>query len=151
MFSQFFSLAHLPWTLATLAMYAVAMWRGGADERLAAHTVLIGWLLSKIMFRYQGLQTEWGVLAVDLGALAVFVWVALRSARYWPLFAAGFHLLTLITHLARMADPSVGGWAYLTAGIIWGYLLLASVAYGAWTAPRRSQANAPADAGATRR
>ncbi|MGA0606036.1 hypothetical protein ACO2Q0_08545 [Phenylobacterium sp. VNQ135] len=151
MFSQFFSLAHLPWTLATLAMFAVAMCRGGPDERLAANTVLIGWLLSKIMFRYQGLETEWGVLVVDIGALAVFVWIALRSARYWPLFAAGFHLLSVVTHIARMVDPTVGGWAYLTAGIIWGYLLLATIAYGAWTSPRYAQAGAGAPATATRR
>ena len=134
-----------------LAMFAIAMRRGGADERLAANTVLIGWLLTKLVSRYQGQQTEWGVLVVDLGALAVFVWVALRSPRYWPLFAAGFHLLALVTHLARMVDPTVGGWAYLTAGIIWGYLLLASVGYGAWTAPRYAPASTPAPAGATRR
>jgi len=152
LFSQFFSPAHLPWTLATLGVYALAMRRGGPDERICAHAVLIGWLLTKLAARYQGLEPELGVLVVDLGALAVFIWVGLRSARYWPLFAAGFHLLAVVTHLARLVDPTVGGWAYLTAGIIWGYLLLFSIAYGAWTAPRfADQASAPTPAGATRR
>ena len=147
MFSQFFAPAHLPWTLATVAMFALAMRRGGPDERLAANAVLIGWLLTKLVSRYQGHQPEWGVLLVDAGALAVFIWVALRSPRYWPLFAAGFHLLSVVTHLARVVDPTVGGWAYLTAGLIWGYLLLATIAYGAWTAPQKARTD-PADEGA---
>lgn len=127
------------------------MWRGGRDERLAGNSVLIAWLLTKLVSRYQGLETEWGVLVVDLGLLAVLLWLALRSRRHWPLFAAGFHLLAVITHIARMVDPTVGGWAYLTANIMWANLVLVAIAYGAWTAPRRGQANAPTPAGATRR
>ncbi|WP_309088240.1 hypothetical protein [Phenylobacterium sp.] len=143
MLSQFFSPAHLPWTLAVLAMFGLTARRGGADERLAAYTVVIAWLLTKLLYRYQGGQTEWGILAVDLGAMAVFVQIALRSQRHWPMFAAGFHLLSLVTHLARTVDPTVGGWAYITAQIIWGYLLVFSIGYGAWTAPKRSAVTGP--------
>lgn len=121
---------------------AITVWRGGREERVATNTVVICWLLTKLVGRYQGAQTEWGVLAVDAGALAVLGWLALRSRRYWPMFAAGFHLLAVVTHFARTVDPKVGGWAYLTAGIIWGYLLLIAIGYGAWTAPRYRQADA---------
>jgi hypothetical protein len=65
------------------------------------------------------------------------LWIALRSDRHWPMFAAGFALLLLLTHLASAADPTIGGWAYLTAGLIFSYLILAAIAYGAITAPRR--------------
>jgi len=134
-----------------LALVALVAWRGGREEKFACNALVVAWLLSKLLHKYKGLQPEWGILVVDIGLMGVLLWLALRSRRHWPLFAAGFHLLAVVTHVARMADPTVGGWAYLTAAIIWGYLVVFSVAYGAWTAPRRGQANAPADAGATRR
>jgi hypothetical protein len=151
LFSQFFSPAHLPWTLIVVGTFAIAMWRGGREERFAGNAVLIAWLLTKLVSRYQGHQTEWGVLLVDAGLMALFVWLALTSRRHWPIFAAGFHLLAVVTHVARMVDPTVGGWAYLTANIMWANLVLLSIVYASWTAPGRSQASTPAPAGATRR
>ena len=44
-------------------------------------------------------------------------------------------MLVVVTHLGRAVDPTVSGWAYLTAGLIWAYLVLFSIAFGAWTAP----------------
>lgn len=149
MLSQFISPAHLPWTLTVLALIAVALWRGGRQERLAANGLVVGWLLSKLLYRYQGGQTEWGILAVDVGLFALLVWIALRSARHWPLFAAGFQLLGVITHLAISVDTRVHGWAYITASIIWSYLLAFAIGYGAWTAPAR--AGEPDQAGGLRR
>ena len=77
---------------------------------------------------------------MDLAFLGLISWTALKSSRYWPLFAAGIHLLAVITHVARALDPTLGGWAYITAGIIWGYLLAFIIGYGAWTAPNRQEA-----------
>jgi hypothetical protein len=95
-------------------------------------------------------ETEWGIFAVDAALLALLCWIALRSPRYWPLLAAGFHLLAVVTHLAKSVDRQVGAWAYITAEIIWGYLLALTIGYAAWTAPRQL-ALANADAAATRR
>lgn len=117
-------------------LMALTIWRGGPEERGAANALLIAWLFSKILYRYQGLQTEWGILVVDTALLAFLMWIALRSRRYWPLFAAGFYLLAVVTHLAEIVNPAVGGWAYITAGIMWSYLLAFAIAYGALTRPR---------------
>jgi hypothetical protein len=35
--------------------------------------------------------------------------------------------------MARLSDNSVSGWAYITAEIIWGYLLAFSIGAGAWS------------------
>ena len=43
------------------------------------------------------------------------------------------HLLAVVTHLATTSDTTLGAWVYLTAGIIWAYLVAMAVAYGAWT------------------
>lgn len=134
-----------------MAVCTIAAVRGRNEERLAAGGMLAAWALTMVVYRTQGQQTEWGILIIDLALLGLLVGIALRSSRYWPLFAAGFHLLAVVTHVARSVDSSVTGWAYITAGIIWGYLVVFAVGYGAWTAPRRGQANAPTPAGATRR
>ena len=144
----------LVWALTVMAVCGVAMLRGGRYERLAAGVMLAGWALTMVVYRAGFRQTEWGILLVDLAALGVFVWIALNSPRYWPIFAAGFHLLAIVTHLARTIDQQVGAWAYLTAEILWGYFLAFAIGYGAWTA-QGLQADSMADpndpAGATRR
>lgn len=115
-----------------------------------------GWLATLVMARLGPSGYGVGVAVVDIVALVVLVGLALTSTRYWPLWAAGFHLLAVITHWLHRLDPTVGSWAYVTAGIIWGYLLLWSLAFGTWGAwrDRRQLASAAApvtDPGATLR
>jgi hypothetical protein len=143
------------WAATLVVVVALAFIRGGRSERWAASALAAGWLTTLVVYRYRIGGTEWGVLAVDIALLAALLWIALRSPRYWPLFAAGFHLLAVVTHLARTVDIHVNHWAYITAEIIWGYLLAFAIGYGAWTYPRAQPAAnaAPAitDPGATRR
>ena len=124
-----------------MGVCAVAIWRGGGHERLAAGGLLAGWALTMVAYR-KDVSLEWGILIIDLALLALLVWLALRSRRYWPMFAAAFQLLAVLTHAASSADSSVSSWAYITAEIIWGYLLAGAVAYGALTVPRRGESSA---------
>lgn len=124
-----------------MAVCGIAAWRGGNEERLAAGGLLAGWALSMVAYRSHGLETEWGIMLIDLALLGLLVWIALRSPRHWPMVAAGFHLLAVVTHVARSVDPRVGGWAYVTAQVIFGYLLAFAIGYGAWTAPAHRAAS----------
>jgi hypothetical protein len=117
-----------------MVVCALAVWRGRDDERLSAAAVLADWALSIFAFRV-GEVTQWGILIVDTGQFAVLLWISMRSRRFWPLFAAAFGLLQLVTHLAHAIDPVVSGWSYQTASLIWSYMLLFSVGYGAVTTP----------------
>ncbi len=137
------------WAATVLVVCALAVWRGRRDEQLAAGIMLAAWAVTMVVYRSGFQQTEWGILAVDAGALAGFIWIALRSDRFWPLFGAGFHLLAVVTHVARLADPGVGGWAYITAEIVWGYFLAAAIGYGAWTAHGAPAENPDDDPAAT--
>jgi len=133
----------------------LAAWRGRDDERMAAGAELATWALSMVAARAHADETPWTIMAIDVGLFAIFFWIALRSARFWPLFAAGFHLLALGTHLAHSLDTQISRWAYITAGLIWNYLTLFAIGYGALTAPKRYaeiEALEPKDVpGATRR
>lgn len=122
-----------------LGACGVAVWRGRDEERLATAAILADWALTVFVYRSGTSDTQWGVLLVDAAQFAVFLWIALRTARYWPLPTAAFALLQLVTHLAHAADPTVGGWSYSTAELIWSYLLLMTVSYASWTAPRYAE------------
>lgn len=138
------------WPATLFVICALAVWRGGLEERLAAGANLLAWVLTRLVFADGSELIQWPVLAIDTAFLVLLMWIALRTRRHWPLFAAGFQLLGVVTHLARAADAGVSGWAYLTAALLWNYLVLYAIGYGAWTAPRYARAAAE-DAGATRR
>lgn len=136
-----------------MVVCSLALWRGRDDERLAAAGNLANWAITLVVFKSRSVETQWYVMVVDVALLALYVWLALRSGRYWPLFAAAFALLVVLTHLAHALDTGVSGWAYLTAALIWSYLALFAIGYGAWTAPYyATETPEPADApGATLR
>lgn len=142
------------WPAALSVAGGLAAWRGREDERVAAVTVLANWALSMVAFRASTDDTQWTVLVIDAAQFGVFLWIALRSTRYWPLGLAAFGLLQLVTHLAHALDTGISTWAYLTGSLLWSYLMLLAIGYGAWTAPRRYAeiAEAPSTVpGATRR
>lgn len=94
-----------------------------------------------MVFKDRSEHLQWGVFAIDLAVLALYVWLAMRSSRHWPLFAAGFQLLAIVTHIGRAVDTAISGWAYLTAGLIWSYLVVAAIGYGSWTAQQPEQSD----------
>ncbi len=125
------------WTVLMLAVSGFALWRGGWPERLVAVANVLASLASGLAEnRRDFIDPQWGVMVIDVLFLALLFWLALRSDRHWPMWAAAFQLLAVVTHGAMMADPSVGGWAYITGYIIWGYMVLASLSVGTWFVAR---------------
>lgn len=88
------------------------------------------WLLTLLVRSQDRFATQWAVFAVDLVLLVLLAGLALRSDRYWPLFITGFHLLNVLTHVGRILDSGMPRWAYHTAALIWGYLMIAALAVG---------------------
>ena len=68
-----------------------AFLRGRSDERIAVATCILATFATNIVYSPRGsyVGVELGVLLVDLGALAAFTFLALRSDRFWPLWVAG--------------------------------------------------------------
>lgn len=104
---------------------------------MAAGVYLAAWALTLVVFRSNSEDLQWPVLIIDACLLGILIVLALRSQRFWPLFAAAFQLLGVITHIARALDAAVSGWAYQTAGLIWSYMVISAIAYGSVTAPKR--------------
>ena len=144
------------WVLAVTFVCGAAVWKGGSDERIAGASVFVAWVATVAAASVQIGKSGWGVGIVDTVLIGILVAIALRSKRLWTIFAAGFHLLAVVVHAARLVDSRAGAWAYATAGVIFGYLLLGALAMGTYNVWRERRqlvmARTPAaDPGATLR
>ena len=125
-------------SLAALLISAgVGLWRGGWPERLAAVAMILAWIATGLFYKthlWFGPQTA--VFLVDLSLMLVLLFIALRSDRWWPMWACGFHGLTLILMLATLADSGISNRAgYIAGGGLFSYLTMAALFFGAL--PRR--------------
>lgn len=126
--------------LVLVVLYALV--RGKRDERLVSIILAVGVIattlaLSPLRQRYTGLETN--VMLIDVAVFAGFLWVALRSKRFWPLWIAGLQLTTLFGHVFKLIDPRLFSWAYGAALAFWGYPIVLILAVGTWRAQRRAE------------
>lgn len=127
------------WTLLVLvALYA--LWRGGTEHRVAAAGCVVATAASHALRPSAGsdyLSVEMGILFVDVGLFALFLWLALRSARFWPLWVAGFHLVALAGHGLRALKADLIPSAYAIAAQFWSYPVLLCIGFAIWRGQRR--------------
>ena len=143
-----------PWfgVAVSILICGGALWKGDWEERIAGATLLLNFTISIFLRDISWPRVQLAGFTADIFTLLILGAVALRTKKFWPLFATGFQLLSVLTHVGKMIDPNVDGWAYLTAIIIWTYLILISLGIGAWNAWRARRQLATAEAaGATRR
>ncbi len=127
------------WTLLALTC-GYAFLRGHGDERVSAFTCVTASFASLALLRpanFSYSTVEIGMLAVDILTLAAFVYVALRSDRFWPLWISGLQLTTSVGHVLKAVDPDLLPTAYAAAARLWSYPILIILAVGAWRGHRR--------------
>jgi len=125
---------HLYWTLLALTC-AYAWIRGSGDERFVAVVCLIASIVTAFVLapwgqRYSHLEA--GEMMVDLGVLAAFVLVALRSDRFWPLWVAGLQLTSSLAHVMKSINLELLPQAYAAATKVWSYPILLIIIVGTW-------------------
>lgn len=136
------ALATQVWALALVTVSGLALWRGGRLEKLFALMNLAAWLATVAVMNPRSLvDPQWGIFAVDAAMLAAMIWMSLATRRIWILPATAFQLLTVVTHIAIMADPGVRVRAYLAGLAIWGWMVLACLAAAMMSRLRRGEAS----------
>lgn len=117
-------------TLATSC--GVAFRWGGFDERVTAAGFVLAVLASNALSDGRYTHTEGGVLMIDVLVFFGLLALALRSDRFWPMWAAAFQLVGTMVHFASMAQTGEFRWAYFVALIFWTYPVFIALAAGTW-------------------
>lgn len=118
---------------------AGAAFRGGAVEHTGVVIFSLAWMASLIV----GMLLPAGrsappLLVIDAGLLLGLIALAWKSPRPWPVWAAGFQLLSIAVGGAYLMRPEqVGLPAYWTASEWAGYAAAACLAVGAWMGERQ--------------
>ena len=121
----------LGWT--ALGGSCVLAWRlGGFDERVAALCFVVATIASNLANQSNYGNTETGVLIIDLALLGCLVALALRSDRFWPMWASAFQLVGTTVHIASMAETGDFAWAYAVGLIFWSYPVMITLMVGTW-------------------
>jgi hypothetical protein len=108
-------------------------WRwGGRDEQLAAFGFAAATVASNLANQHLYASPEMGILGVDLMVLAGLVVLALRSDRFWPMYAAAFQFVGTIVHMASFTPQGDYAWAYAVGLIFWSYAVMAALMAGTW-------------------
>tara|TARA_R110000824_G_scaffold45244_6_gene130969 strand:- start:2404 stop:2847 length:444 start_codon:yes stop_codon:yes gene_type:complete len=110
-----------------------AILRGSRSEYFGAAIMIIGSLLTLAVA--QSFGTSWtkvevGIFAIDIIVLLAFIYLALKSDRFWPIWAAAFQLLAVIIHSAMIVAAPITPWAFGTGAVFWAYPMLLALAIG---------------------
>lgn len=125
-----------------LLLCCCAFLKGGLEERLTAGSLFINSNVTSVMRDHSWPQVQLAGFVADVLSLVLLLAIALRTRKFWPLAAAAFQLLMVLTHVAKMIDPDIGQWSYITAIVIWTYLLMIALGVGIWNS-WRAQLYAP--------
>jgi hypothetical protein len=75
-------------------------------------------------------STSYAVLAVDAMCLVALAMLALTSSRFWPIWATGFQLVAVATHLATIWIPYIVPEAYQAMQSFWSIPILSVMVAG---------------------
>src|SRR5688572_26285773 len=94
-----------PWQVVGIAFglvaYAVAGIWGGRPERFGAGLLIIYCMLSAMAYGWEVNGFFPGSMALDFLRVPVFVWLCLRSDRWWPFVIAAALGLMVLTNAVR--------------------------------------------------
>ncbi len=125
--------------LSLVLVCAYALWRGQRSEWWGAVLTFAAWTLTPLLQDVSRLENvQLAIFAVDGTYTVGLLGLALRSQRFWPLWAAAFMILEVIMHVAMLIDHQVRARAYFIGMEIFSYLALGALLIGTWLeSPRR--------------
>lgn len=118
--------------LVTLAVACVLAFRhGGRDEQWTAIACIAATLASRIVnTNYSHMEST--ILLIDGAMLTGLLLLALKSDRYWPMYATAFQLVGLVVHIGSLTETGDFANAYAVGLIFWSYAVMAALMAGTW-------------------
>ena len=123
-----------------LCVCSYALFRGGRPEQCVAAAMLLGVAATRVTLtalptRYR--TVEWPMMIIDVAMLAIFVAIALKADRRWPILLVAIHGLSVASHAAKLLDPNLIRTAYWMLTNLWIYPQFGILAVGTWRHRKR--------------
>ncbi len=138
-----------PFNYLSLALLILAALRWGAGpERMCMAAMVLMNVGDRAYHAFLGRGTIYasvdiGHLFIDLAAAAIFVGVALRANRVYPLWLSAFQLVSVVSHFAREVNGTFATFAYALMNYGPYYAILAILSGGIWCHARRRRRYGP--------
>ena len=114
--------------------------KGDQPEKIGAVTLLGGASLTVLVASPLGTRfqdVESGILFIDISIMGIFLWLSVRSTRFWPIWIASILGAEVIIHVVLMIAPEVVPRAYMHGVALWGWLAQLTLVIATWRHRRR--------------
>lgn len=126
-------------TTVAITFFIALKW-GGIDEKIAALVLVVAVFATNIVTDGSYDHTETNVLVVDISVFFGLLVLALRSDRFWPLWAAAFQLVATMVHIGSISQTGDFSWAYYFALTFWSFPVFIALMAGTWLEGRGRRA-----------
>lgn len=121
--------------VVTLLVLIFAFWKGEELEKIGIMTHVLAWFATMVMRAYlDPFGVRYPVFAVDVVVLLVFVGLAWKSPRTWPIWAAGCQMFAILGHVVTLLGVRPNSYSFDTLLAMSAYGVLASIAVGTFIA-----------------
>lgn len=121
---------HGAFAVILLAVSGFAFWKGGPNEKAGAVAMLMAWVTTISILEITNRSANVPIALIDIALLAVLVALIFRSDRAWPIWATGFHLLSMTSHFLFLLGLSEVPAAYRLALLAASFGVAISLAVG---------------------
>jgi hypothetical protein len=120
----------LVWLLLIFcSIYAAVM--GGHTGKIGAAVNVSATVATAVAQRFgPWSETHWPVMMIDLLVLAALYALALKSKVHWPIWAAGFHIITVAGHVATIIMPDFRSSVYYMFNGMWAIFVQLAMVWG---------------------
>lgn len=110
------------------------LWKGGGPERIAAVSIGIAALATKVSV--EGFQLSYRtaspvVVLLDIALAAALICLAMKANRIWTMLLASLQMCVVLAHIAKLAITQLDPLAYYVILTKWAYVTAALPAVGA--------------------
>ena len=120
----------------TVLVVAFAFLKGDEPERIAGGAYVLAWFAT-LLVQGDGAVggTQWGMMGIDAIMLAIYVGLAWKSRRSWPVWATALQSLVVMSHVLTLVDirsPASAVYAVINLASTGILLVIAIGTFWAW-------------------
>lgn len=121
--------------VVTLAVVIFAFLKGEEPERIGVIANSLAWFAAGLVQQnVNPYATQYSLFALDIVVLLVFAGLAWKSARTWPVWAAGFQMFAVLGHIVVMIGLKPPAYSFYTVLAMAAYGVLGAIAVGTFWA-----------------